>query len=117
MSKILSPLIWVVLVIVTLNDLDGMKNIFMYYSWFHIIMLTISGVMILFGVVLASSVAIKSAKVFEGWTIDEFSKHITTVPVTAYLLYTLQLDTTLVCYLISAAIVYVAVGLGKLKSM
>jgi hypothetical protein len=32
MIKILSSLIWVALVILTLNDLDGMKNIFMYYS-------------------------------------------------------------------------------------
>jgi hypothetical protein len=54
---------------------------------------------------------------FQVWTIDVFSKHIVTMPITAYLLYTLQLDTTLVCYLISASIVYVAVGLGKLKSI
>jgi hypothetical protein len=117
MIKILSAIVWVVLVIMTLNDLDGMKNIFMYYSWFNITMLSVSGIMILFGVTLATSDRIKVMKAFQNWTIDVFSGHIITMSITVYLLHTLQLDTTLICYLISVAIVYVAVGLGKLKSL
>jgi len=100
-----------------LNDLEGMKNIFMYYGWFCVGMLSVSGVIILILITLTDSNAIKAAEGLREFDMNTMCRVVTSATITSYLLYTLELNTTLTCYLGSVLFAYAVIGLGKLKQL
>lgn len=101
------------LVILTLNNPDSMRDIFMYYIWFCIVVGGLAGLFLLVSVTLVDDVR----DAMQEFTSARCALSLIVFTINSYILHTLKLDTTLVCYLVGTLIIYSAVGLGKLKSL
>ena len=102
MGKLIGSLVFTVLIIMTLNDMESMKNIFNFYSWLVIVLGGIAGLFLL-GVSVVSTEQEMFTAVTDKLTWESASLWVLSYSLTGYLMHSYDMGIQLLLYVISCS--------------